>query len=219
MRTVARGCVTSVVTLAALAVFDIVAAHAQAVGVIQVPRFNFFSVQTTVSVPDSGGAYLGGIGRSSTHRSQRGLPLVGRDPLFGGRAVGRTSSATGVSVHAQIHDHQEMDEALLRQAGGLHATGWGAASSQVRREPVKSVAQIRRDQAAAAEAAGDEAERYLERGREALAEGKTGVARVYLQMALRRAQGKTRSEALSALARLQPASVVAQRKPAVTRPE
>jgi hypothetical protein len=219
MRTIARECLIGVATLTALVVFDVDVARAQAVGVVQLPTFQFFTVQTTVSVPDSGGAYLGGIGRSSTHSSQRGLPLLHRDPLFGGRAIGRTSAASGVSVNAQIHDLQAMDEALLRQAGGLRGDNRRIAASRVRQEPTKSLAQIRREQKVSAETVDDEADRYLEQGRQALAEGKAGVARVHLQMALRRAQGGTRNQVLSELAKLQPPTVAAGRRAAEVRPK
>ncbi len=218
MRTLARGCFTSVAMVSAFVVFDAGVARAQAVGAVQLPTFQFFTVQTTVSVPDSGGAYLGGVGRSSTHSSQRGLPLLNRDPLFAGRAIGRTSGTSGVSVHAQIHDMQAMDEALLRQAG-LRGDNRRIATSRVRQVPAKSMAEIRRDQNGRAETVGDEADRYLEQGRLALAEGKAGVARVNLQMALRRAQGEKRNQVLSELAKLQPATLAAGRGPAEIPPK
>jgi hypothetical protein len=219
MRTIARGCSTGVFALIALATLPASVVNAQPVGVVQLPTFQFFSIQTTVSVPDSGGANLGGVSRSSTLQRQRGLPLLGREPLFGGRAIGRTSSAGGMSVHAKIHDMQEMDEALLRQAGGLRSANRPAAAARVRNEPTKSVAQIRRDQTAVVRSDSDDADHYLAIGRQALAEGKTGVARVNLQMALRRAQGEKRREVLAALASLQPPAVAAQPRPALVPPK
>ena len=218
MRTIARGCSAGMFTLIALASLQAGIANAQPVGVVQLPTFQFFSVQTTVSVPDSGGAYLGGVNRSSAYHSHRGFPLMGREPLFGGRASARASSAGGMSVHAKIHDMQEMDEALLRQAGGLRPANPRMAATRVRSEPTKSVAQIRRDQAAV-QAATDDADHYLATGRQALAEGKTGVARVNLQMALRRAQGEKRREVLAALADLQPTAIAAQPRSALVAPK
>jgi hypothetical protein len=218
MRTIARGCSTGVFAIIALASLPAGVANAQPVGVVQLPTFQFFSIQTTVSVPDSGGASLGGVSHSSTLQRQRGLPLLGREPLFGGRASARSSSASGMSVHAKIHDMQEMDEALLRQAGELRSANRPAAAARVRNEPTKSVAQIRRDQASVNASWGD-ADYYLAIGRQALAEGKTGVARVNLQMALRRAQGEKRREVLAALASLQPPAVAAQPRPALAPPK
>jgi hypothetical protein len=219
MRTIARGCSTGVFTLIALAILPDGIANAQPVGVVQLPTFQFFSIQTTVSVPDSGGVSLGGVSRSSPYQSRRGLPLLGREPLFGGRAIGRTSSASGMSVHAKIHDMQEMDEALLRQAGGLRPENRPVATARVRNEPTKSVTQIRRDQAANIQSTTDDANHYLAKGRQALAEGKPGVARVNLQMALRRAKGETREEVLAALSALQPPAVAAQPRRAELSPK
>ena len=51
-------------------------ARAQAV---QLPTFNYFTVQTTVSVPDRGGAVLGGVNRASSGTTSRGFgPLRNR---------------------------------------------------------------------------------------------------------------------------------------------
>src|SRR5687768_5971375 len=77
---------------------------------VQLPTFSFFTVQTTVSVPDSGGAYLGGIGRGADGSTTRGI-----GPLRN-RGFGSTRAASGVSVHATIIDRDEMDQAVLAQA-------------------------------------------------------------------------------------------------------
>lgn len=59
------------------------AAHAQ---VVQLPSLRSFSVRTSVLVPDSGGAYLGGVNRSSHWMTSRG---PGWGPL------GRTRAGQG----------------------------------------------------------------------------------------------------------------------------
>ena len=76
---------------------------------VQLPSFSFFSVRTTVSVPDGGGAYLGGINRGRDSSSRRGL---------GNRAIGSDRNAGGVMVRAQIHDMDELDKAVLADAAG-----------------------------------------------------------------------------------------------------
>src|SRR3954451_10129685 len=68
---------------------------------VQLPTFSVFTVQTTVSVPDSGGAYLGGSGRGADSS-------VSRSPLRN-RALGSSRVASGVSVGATIIDHDEID--------------------------------------------------------------------------------------------------------------
>lgn len=67
---------------------------------------------------------------------------------------------------------------------------------------VQSVAQIRREQQAAEQAQQQEAMNHYERGLSAIAEGKLGVARVYYQMALRRATGNLKQQVQDELNRL-----------------
>lgn len=82
-------------------------ADAQAV---QLPTFRYFSVQTTVSVPDRGGVVMGGVNRASSGTTSRGF-----GPLRN-RASGSSVGASSVSVHATIIDHNELDEAVLAEA-------------------------------------------------------------------------------------------------------
>src|SRR5687768_6411093 len=90
--------------------------------VVQLPTFNFFGISTTVSVPDSGAGYLGGVSSSASRRVERGFPIVGRGRPFGNRAIARSTQAGGVSVRAQIHDFEAMEESLLGQADALART-------------------------------------------------------------------------------------------------
>ncbi len=85
------------------------AANAQ--GVIQLPTFQNFSMSTTVSVPDRGSVYAGGVGRSYRSSARRGLPLLPPSR----RVSSAGTSASGVSVHAWIHDHEEMDRQVLNE--------------------------------------------------------------------------------------------------------
>ncbi len=91
-------------------------ARAQA---IQLPTFNQFSTNSSVLVPDRGSAYLGGVGRSTMGRNESGVPGLSKLPVvgrpFGNRATAGSSSASGVSVNAFIHDFEAMDEALHQQ--------------------------------------------------------------------------------------------------------
>jgi hypothetical protein len=90
---------------------------------IQLPTFSFFSVRTTVVVPDNGGAYLGGIGRASSGSSVFGTPI------FRNGAIGLERSHAGMSVHATIHDFDALDAQLLGQAARTtsgQAARWAA---------------------------------------------------------------------------------------------
>ncbi|MCY2985046.1 MAG: hypothetical protein NTY15_15590 [Planctomycetota bacterium] len=76
--------------------------------VVQIPTVGTFSLQTSVVVPDSGSAYLGG--------SQRGA--VGSNSLGPGSiARGATQTSAGASVHATIIDLNELDLMIRSQAG------------------------------------------------------------------------------------------------------
>lgn len=85
--------------------------------VVQLPSYNFTTVGTTVSVPDGGAAYLGGIYRASEGSTTRGVPLI----PFKNRAIGRSLGASTMSVTATIIDHAAMDEALLAEAAAKRA--------------------------------------------------------------------------------------------------
>lgn len=93
--------------------------------VVQLPSVGVTSVATTVSVPDGGSAYFGGIGRSSSGSTSRG---IGPGRLLGSRAIGSAASAGGITAHATILDMAELDEAVLAEGRARHALAGGAAS-------------------------------------------------------------------------------------------
>lgn len=76
---------------------------------VQQPVVDRFSVGTTVSVPDRGRAYLGGVKSAGDSRAQYGF-----GPLRGSN-VGQFRSASSSSVSVYIHDFDEMDRQLLSQ--------------------------------------------------------------------------------------------------------
>jgi hypothetical protein len=164
--------------------------------VVQLPTFRFFGISTTVSVPDSGGAYLGGISRSSRGGAERRLPGLSRAPVvgrpFGNRGIAAATQTGGMSVHASIHDFEAMDKALIGKAGGGYLATDSIRSSRSASET--SVAAIRQQHSARQIASAAEARREYERGRQLLAAGKTGVAKVYLQRAAKRADPQLRAE-------------------------
>lgn len=84
---------------------------------VQQPVIDRFSVATTVSVPDRGRAFLGGVNSAGESRSNFG-------PLRSGSNTGQFRSASSASVSVFIHDFEEMDRQLLGQAGrGAISTG------------------------------------------------------------------------------------------------
>jgi hypothetical protein len=162
--------------------------NAQQQGVtLQLPTFSSFSVTTSVLVPDSGGAYMGGIGRGRSSRNRHGAPF-GR----GQNATGSQRQAAGMHVQAHVHDLSGMDKAL-RGPGPL-SRQMSAAQSGALGEPIASLKDIERERKAAADAQQAEATDLFRRGREAQAAGKTSLAKTYYQMALRRATGELREQ-------------------------
>jgi hypothetical protein len=185
---------------------------------VQLPSFSFFTVQTTVSVPDGGGAYLGGIGRGASGSTMRGIgPLKNR-------ASGSARAASGVSVSATIIDREEIDRALLAtaaanrgQAADPTAAKAAALTSAVGKGPSApvarvdagntvhlpdSVAAIRERNSAAASVEASELASYFARARQAESEGKVAVAKVFYQMVARRDGGELKYEAEKRLASL-----------------
>jgi hypothetical protein len=175
---------------------------------VQLPTFSFFTVQTTVSVPDSGGAFLGGIGRGADGSGSRGFgPLANR-------GSGSSREAGGISVQASIHDREEMDWAVLAQAAENSRQNFPAAkaeqiSGRIGRSEAGSssgvagsLAEIRSHQAAGAASRTAEATELFTKAQRAEAEGKSGLARIYYQMVLRRDGGSLRASAQSRLAAL-----------------
>ena len=77
--------------------------------VVQLPTFSFFTVSTTVSVPDSGAGFLGGVKRRSASRSSRGVPGLSGFPfagrLFRNDSISSSASSSGAYVNANIIDH------------------------------------------------------------------------------------------------------------------
>ena len=183
----------------AVALTGFVAADLQAQA-IQLPTFHYFSVSTTVSVPDRGGAYLGGVSRAASGSVGRGIPFLSKAPgvgrLGGSRAIGTTVGSSGAGVTATIIDHRELDAAVLAEARAQRAAAGDAALSAragprynlvPAAPPAASVAEIRRRNAEQDVAAREEVFSLIAKGRQAESAGKAAAARVYYQMAARRA--------------------------------
>jgi hypothetical protein len=172
---------------------------------VQLPSFSFFTVQTTVSVPDSGGMRVGGISRGADGRATRGLgPLANR----GG---GSSRGASDVSATATIIDHRELDAAVLAAAAGggaaeITAAKAAALSRNVGRpagNPLPgSVAAIRAQNAAAAEQRNAGLAELLEKAQGAETGGKLELAKAYYRMLARQATGDLQQQAQSRLAAL-----------------
>jgi hypothetical protein len=188
---------------------------------VQLPSYSVFTVQTSVSVPDGGGAYLGGLNSGASNSSR-----FGNGPLSN-RGLSSSRGASGMSVSATVIDNQEIDRAVLAEAaakrGSIDPT---AAKTNVKAAAIAkavairppagrssdagssaltgSVAAIREDNAAAADLQMAELAGYMAKARQAEADNKAGVAKVFYQMVARRDQGSMKQQALERLAVLTP---------------
>jgi hypothetical protein len=176
---------------------------------VQLPTFSFFTVQTTVSVPDGGGISLGGIDRGVDSTVNRSSGLTRN------RGIGSSRTASGVSVSATIIDREEMDRAVLAEAAakrGVSIDGSGlkaALSKSMTRSDATaadSLAAIRERNAAKSEAKASELAGYMAKAQQAEADGKMGIAKIYYQMVARGDQGQLKQQAEARLAALALAS-------------
>jgi hypothetical protein len=165
---------------------------------VQQPVFSNFSVGTTVSVPDRGGAYLGGVSRAGSSRRSFG-------PLRSGSSFGLFRDHSGLSSHVTIHDMHEMDRLLLGQADRGSVERYGttrsgpsarAYSSLVGRHGARH-ASVKPGRTSASSPLPSSpvtrADRSFRLGQQAEAKGKTSLARLHFRMAAK--HGSTSAQA------------------------
>ncbi|MBI3467238.1 MAG: hypothetical protein HY000_29855 [Planctomycetes bacterium] len=188
---------------------NLVGAQSTAQQVVQLPTFSFFSVSTSVSVPDSGGAYQGGFNRARYGQNAAGLPAT---PAA--RAIAHGLQAGQSSVSATIIDHKELDPARTHSGLGIaspdnspEARRFAEARRSSAGSVPGSVADAERLRTAELLIKQDEAKQLVEQAKSAEASGKPAVARIYYSSAAKRAEGALRDEALAGLRRMQGAKV------------
>lgn len=195
--------------------------------VVQLPTFQYFTVNTTVSVPDSGRGFIGGVKRARASRTSRGVPIVGKVPGLGrlanNRGIGSDMSATGASVTARIIDHSELDAATLamaRSQPGLNSrtaaqAGYLASNLAVHNAPpaapiqpsvaaprIPTAEQIRQANELSQRRRGAEVNELIAKGKRAESENKLGAARIYYKMAAKRASGQLKQYIVDHIAEL-----------------
>ena len=83
---------------------------------IQQPVISNYSLQTSVSIPDGGSAYLSNVSRAyEYYEFASGLPRY--------TYRGQQYQSSRMSASVRIHDFSEMDEALLRDETRWPGTG------------------------------------------------------------------------------------------------
>ena len=198
-------------------------AFAQSPTTVQLPTFSFFTVNTTVSVPDSGGTYLGGLLRGRDSSSMRGLAPF---PGLASRGIASERSAGGMSIRAWIHDFRKLDDAILAEAAATRketdpvAMKGKALAESLEKPPagnsaagatLLSVAEIRRQNEEQDASKREEALAYFNKAEEYLTAGKLGLAKLNYQRAAARDAGKVKEAALKRITQLQnPPAVTAK---------
>ena len=190
---------------------------------LQEPTFSRFSVGTTVLVPDQGSTFTGGIMRSSQGSGEYGVPGLAFPP-FRSRSIGQSFSSGGVSTRVFIHDFDAMDQALLGTPSPV--AGWrpgelplagrvlpfrpGDPAGIVQQQPAQKtppaeaaagpelkLADEQARRAALEQTRADEAQAFFDKARQAEADGKPKVARIYYQMVVHRARGPLHDQAVA----------------------
>ncbi len=194
---------------------------------VQLPTYRTFQSGGAVVVPDRGSAFLGGVNRARSSRTEWGTPFL----PFGNRAIGSDLGTSRAGVSVYIHDFAAMERELERAAKATpRPTDSAQAPARTRptvtdfaavpapgpaEAPLASLEEIRLQRRLAAEARETEARDFLARGIAAEASGKLNVARMYYQIAAKRASGELQHEVLARLdvLRRRQAAEVARREP------
>jgi len=215
-------------------------AHGQFPGsAVQLPTYSYFTGNTTVLVPDRGSAFFGGIKTASSGRNEFGVPLSPLRNVAIGSQRGASNMHVTVQIHDfEAMDEYLLSQPSPSSSlsGGYGSTAmflpsneaswlpsplpqinpdtWQVArprSSASAETLSASVAEERRRRAQKELARASEANDYFQRGRQAEAAGKSGAARIFYQMAARRASGPLKEQLtakLEALGRQQAGSAV-----------
>jgi hypothetical protein len=207
---------------------------------VQLPTYNYSTVNTTVSVPDGGTAVMGGVKRGAWGQTSRGVPIAGKLPFvgrpFGNRAIGSRQSAGMMSTTVQIIDFQELEEQLMggrigrhtghvdaspldRRASHLsqnvarqHRVDWLSPEPRPESPAGPSLEEIRRRNVLANQERGEEAVFFFEKAEKAEADGKANVAKIYYRMASTRAEGEFKDMILAKMESLSSENLAARER-------
>jgi hypothetical protein len=146
---------------------------------VQQPAIESFGVSTSVSVPDRGRIFMGGVNSAASSRQSNG-------PLRTGTSRGYSLSASSTSVGVTIIDIRAMDEAILNSVPDSPAlpvvrSHAAAANGDVVRtaDPTATVEKI---------------VRFEKLAQQAEMAGKVGVAKLHWQMAAKHGSSLARAK-------------------------
>lgn len=191
---------------------------------VMLPSQSQFSINTSVMVPDSGGAFLGGVNRASSGYVSRGFGP------FTNRAFGRSLGSSTASAHVYVIDLGEMDRRMQEEAAAMREASYhqyvmaypkvaqaSKLTASARNERAKfpeekhvasglSLAAQRQlaaeEDAEALAVAQAEATRALDRAAAAEKKGQMGSAKSYYLAAVRKGDETTRKSAMEGYRRV-----------------
>lgn len=173
-------------------------AHAQQSGVtVQLPTFSYFSVNTSVLVPDSGAGFAAAMRRAEANRIATGGKQDSTS--VSGASIG------GVAIHSTIHDRDSEPGLALQNApqqglgNSLFSRKLEAAQVSSAGRAELSVAEIERNRSQADKQQELEALQLLKRGLAAESKGRLPVAAIYYRQAASRASGDLKATAIERL--------------------
>ena len=137
--------------------------------VVQQPVVGVTSVNTSVSVPDRGSMFLGGVSSAQSGRSQYG-------PLRSGTSSGFTRQSSSISTNVYIIDLQAMDEAILNSRRAPLENGRPGTSFSGSRKIDEAIPEI-------VVSPTEKVKQHEELAQKADKAGKRGVAKLHWQMA------------------------------------
>jgi hypothetical protein len=178
--------------------------------VIQFPIVRQFGVSTTVMVPDSGRASLGGVRSAREGQVSRGNPLLpGR--LGSNRAIGREHSTSDAWAVVRIIDMKEWDRMTLLAASPDEISRLSEKAADITKAVrqnqksnagASSLAELRSRRQAIEQNALAETRKKLEKAEDFEKRGRLATARIYYRLAYQDGDSATRTRALTALRRL-----------------
>lgn len=171
---------------------------------VQLPTFSYFRVETSVSIPDSGGAYSEAAQRARQSKNFPGLRPAGAG--LGGTAWGRSGragqgrgrelGAAGVTAHSTIHPTaEEMDAAPPARIADSFAEKLHAARESSAGRPAMSVIEARRLRLAENSRNKATARQLVRQGDDAREQGNRAAAKVYYKSAERTSAGSAAAKA------------------------
>lgn len=155
--------------------------------VVHLPTFRFFSSSGSVSVPDSGGVYLGGNGSSLQGMTRTRVPGLG----LGSRQSNSLQTAADAHVRVFIIDHAAWDRAVLgfdpateRPPANNFAAPNNTITANFAPRTAEQIQQQQADEQARLTRRHEQGKAFVRKGRQAAAIGDLRMVKFYYETAM-----------------------------------